>query len=389
MEDFLNRAQEINQETVDNRRWIHQNAESGLVLPKTTEFVKNYLEKIGLEPELIIESGVTANIVGGKKGKTILLRADMDALPMEENNDLPFKSITNDAHTCGHDMHTAMLLAAARLLKERQSELCGTVKLMFQPAEECFKGSMSMIEAGILENPKVDAAMAIHVMLDGPAGGICFCSGGMTSSCDGFKITIQGKASHGAMPHLGINPINVGLHIYQAFQGLISREVPPLVPAVLTIGQFSAGVNNNIIPDKAVLQGTLRTYDKELREKLNRRIREITTGTAQAMGASAEIEVLSAIPAAVIDAEMLSEMLGYTEHMGYDFYRLPNYKITPSDDFGFITERVPSVYFMLCAKTQGNSYPHHNPGVVFSEDVLPLGAAIHAQCAFNWLKNHS
>ena len=107
------------------------------------------------------------------------------------------------------------------------------------------------------------------------------------------------------------------------------------------------------------------------------------------MGASAEIEVLSAIPAAVIDAEMLSEMLGYTEHMGYDFYRLPNYKITPSDDFGFITERVPSVYFMLCAKTQGNSYPHHNPGVVFSEDVLPLGAAIHAQCAFNWLKNHS
>lgn len=389
MDGFLTRAREINNETIERRRHLHQNAEAGMDLPKTADYVEAHLRELGLEPKRLGSSGLVALIKGAKPGKTLLLRADMDALPMKEENDLPFKTTTAAAHCCGHDMHTAMLLAAARMLCERKDDLCGTVKLMFQPGEEMFQGSTSMINAGLLENPKVDAAMAMHVMLDGPAGGICYGAGGMTSSCDGFKITVIGRGSHGAMPQLGIDPINAAVHIYQEFQGLMAREVSMMDPAVLTIGQISAGVMPNIIPDTAVMQGTLRTYNKELREKLNRRMREITEYTAKALGASADYEVLSDVPTTITDPEMLDEMLTYVDELGYDFYKIPNYKVTPSDDFGFISEHVPSVYFMLCAKTEGNSYPHHNPKVMFSEDALPFGAAIHAQCAFNWLKKHS
>lgn len=390
MEKFLERARELNDETLEHRRHIHAHPEVGTELPKTSEYVMRCLESCGIEPELVGGYGVSAVIEGAFPGRTILLRAEMDALPMNEENDLPFKSdVPNAAHTCGHDMHSAMLLTAAKMLNEKRGDLHGRVKLMFQPAEESFTGSREMIRAGILENPKVDSAMALHVMLDGPAGGICYGAGGMSSSCDGFKITVFGKGSHGAMPQLGIDPINVGVHIYLAFQELIAREVPPLMPAALTFGQFSAGVTNNIIPETAVLQGTLRTYDKELREKLNRRMREIAENLAKSFGATAAFESLSAVPTALTDEGMLSEMLGYIDQLGYDFYRIPNYKITPSDDFGFISERVPSVYFMLCAKTPGNPYPHHNPKVVFSEDALPLGAAVLAQGAFCWLKNHA
>ena len=389
MNDFLTRAREINDETIEHRRHIHQIAEAGMDLPNTAAYVEKCLKEIGLEPKRLGSSGIVALIKGAKPGKTLLLRADMDALPMKEDNSLPFKSTTNAAHCCGHDLHTAMLLAAARMLSEKKDELCGTVKLMFQPGEENFSGSRMMIDAGLLESPKVDAAMAMHVMLDGPVGWLCYGENGMTSSCDGFKITVHGRGSHGAMPNLGVDPINSAVHIYQEFQGLIAREVAMLEPAVLTIGEFTAGSVPNIIPETAVMAGTLRTYDKKLRERLNARMREVAEYTAKALGASADFEVLSDVPTTVTDPAMLHEMLGYVDGLGYDFHKIPNYKVTPSDDFGSISEHVPCVYFMLCAKVDGNNFPHHNSKVLFSEDALPFGAAIHAQCAFNWLKNHA
>lgn len=390
MQNFLERAREINEETLAHRRELHQHPETGMNLPETADRVEGWLKEIGLEPKRYTPFGVTALIEGKKPGKTILLRADMDALPMKEDNSLPFQSTTDKAaHCCGHDMHTAMLLSAAKMLNENKDELCGRVLLVFQPGEESFQGSKAMIDQGLLEDYKPDAALAMHVMLDGPAGGICYGEGGISSSCDGFKITIKGKGSHGAMPQLGVDPINVGMHIYQAFQELISREVPPLAPAVLTFGEFSAGNTPNIIPEQAVLQGTLRTYDRELREKLCRRMKEIVEFTTRAFGAEAEYEALSNVPTAFNDPGMLSAMLSYIDALGYDFYKIPNYKITPSDDFGFISEKVPSVYFMLCAKTAGNNFPHHNSKVIFSEEALPFGAAIHAQCAFNWLRDHA
>lgn len=386
MNHFLKRAKELEEAMRGDRRYLHEHAEAGMALPGTVDYVMKRLRELGLEPEEA-GGGVTA-VIPGNGSKTLLLRADMDALPMEEHNDLPFRSKTKDAHTCGHDMHTAMLLAAAAMLCEQRGQLKGNVKLMFQPGEECFTGSKAMIDAGLLENPHVDAALGMHVMLDAGPGTVCFGEGDMTSSCDGFRITIKGKGCHGAMPHMGVDPINVGAHLYFAFQELIARETPPAEAAILTFGQFTAGNTPNIIPETAVLQGTLRTYNKELRQRLAARLREVAEFTAKAFGAAIEYETLSAVPSTYTDPGMLRELLGYIDKMDGAIGKIPGYRVTPSDDFAFVAERVPTVYLMLCAKTEGNPYQHHNPGVLFNEEAMPLGAAIYAQCAKGWLDTH-
>ena len=388
MNEFLKRAMELNDSILADRHYLHQNAEVGMELPVTTKYVLDRLTAMGIEAKELCKSGVVGLIKGKKPGKVYLLRADMDALPMGEDNCLPCKSLTANAHNCGHDMHTAMLLAAAQMLKEKEDELEGTVKLMFQPAEETFEGSKAMIEAGVLENPHVDVASAMHVMLDWNAPSYGCRAGFMTSSCDGFKITGHGKGCHGAMPELGIDPINVGIHIYQAFQNLVARESGSKETVCLTMGQFSAGSTPNIIPAEAVLQGTLRTYNQTLREKLVKRMHEICDAAAAMFGAQVDYEVLSDVPSCYTNPEVLSELRGYVDELeipcGSD-----QYMVTPSDDVAFISEKVPMAYLMLGAKVEGNPYPHHNPKVLFDEKAMPYGAAIHAQCAFNWLKNHS
>ena len=388
MNEFLKRAMELNDSILADRHYLHQNAEVGMELPVTTKYVLDRLTAMGIEAKELCKSGVVGLIKGKKPGKVYLLRADMDALPMGEDNCLPCKSLTANAHNCGHDMHTAMLLAAAQMLKEKEDELEGTVKLMFQPAEETFEGSKAMIEAGVLENPHVDVASAMHVMLDWNAPSYGCRVGFMTSSCDGFKITIHGKGCHGAMPELGIDPINVGIHIYQAFQNLVARESGSKETVCLTMGQFSAGSTPNIIPAEAVLQGTLRTYNQTLREKLVKRMHEICDAAAAMFGTQVDYEVLSDVPSCYTNPEVLSELRGYVDELeipcGSD-----QYMVTPSDDVAFISEKVPMAYLMLGAKVDGNPYPHHNPKVLFDEKAMPYGAAIHAQCAFNWLKNHS
>ena len=385
MNYFLQRAKELNESMQNDRHYLHQHAEVGNELPITTKYVMDRLKEIGLEPKEICKSGVVAVIEGKKAGKTYLLRADMDALPMTELNDLPFKSLTENAHNCGHDMHTSMLLAAAQMLKEKEDDLEGCVKLMFQPAEEQFKGSPAMIEAGVLDG--VDACSAMHVMLDWDAPAYGCRPGFMTSSCDGFKITVNGKGCHGAMPELGIDPINVGLHIYQAFQSLIARETGSKETACLTFGQFSAGDTSNIIPATAVLQGTLRTYNQKLREKLVKRMHEIVDAAATMFGAQVNYEVLSSVPSCYTNPEMLAEVKTYLAELG-DLCKCEDYMVTPSDDIAFISEKVPTTYLMLGARVEGNPYPHHNPRVLFDENAMPIGAAMHAQCAFEWLKNH-
>ena len=385
MNHFLQRAEELKESMLNDRHYLHQNPEIGNELPITTKYVMDRLTEIGLEPKEICQSGVVAVIQGKKPGKTYMLRADMDALPMTEINDLPFKSLNENAHNCGHDMHTSMLLAAAQMLKEKEDELEGCVKLMFQPAEEQFKGSPAMIEAGVLEN--VDACSAMHVMLDWDAPAYGCRPGFMTSSCDGFKITVNGKGCHGAMPELGVDPINVGMHIYQGFQNLIARESGSKETACLTVGQFAAGETPNIIPATAVLQGTLRTYNQTLREKLVKRMHEIVDAAGKMFGAEVTYEVLSSVPSCYTNPEMLAEVKTYLADLG-DLCKDEGYMVTPSDDVAFISEKVPTVYLMLGARVEGNPYPHHNPRVLFSEDAMPVGAAMHAQCAFEWLKNH-
>lgn len=386
MNKFLKRAQELDASMKKDRHFLHQNAEIGFDLPITTKYVMDRLKEIGLEPKEICKSGVTALIKGKKPGKTYLLRADMDALAMNEENDLEFSSKTNAAHNCGHDMHTAMLLGAAQILNENIDELEGNVRLMFQPNEEAFLGSRAMIEAGVLDD--VDVASSMHMMLDYDASNYACAPGFFSSSCDGFKITINGKGCHGAMPHLGIDPINVGISICTAFQQLVSRETPPSETASLTFGQFSGGNTPNIVPDKVVIQGTLRTYNADLRAKLVARMQTIVKSAAEMYGTTAEYEVLSEVPSIYVNPEMLEEVKSYLSEIDGLTLANDNLRITPSDDMAFVSEKVPTVYLLLQARVKDNPYPHHNPRVLFDESAMVWGATMHAQCAFEWLKNH-
>ena len=266
-------AYEIENEIIENRRYIHQYPEIGLELLHTAAFVKEKLLEMGYEIEEICKCGILARI--GKPGKTLLIRADMDALPMEEINDLEFKSKNKCmAHTCGHDTHVAMLLGTAKLLKKFENELEGTVLLLFQPGEETLEGAKAVVEGGLFKKYKIDAAIATHIeVVDVKTGDLIYKRGELYASSDNFNIEIVGKGCHGAYPNEGIDPINVLVHIYLALQSIISREVSALEPFVLSIGNFHAGTVRNVIPDTARMEGTFRTYSNDLREFVKFRLK--------------------------------------------------------------------------------------------------------------------
>ena len=390
--DFYNRALELKDETIQNRRNIHKNAEVGLDTPKTKAFVIEKLKEYGLEPEEC-GYGVTA-LLGKKEGKVLLLRADMDALPMAEQSGEEFACPSGkEAHTCGHDFHAAMLLTAAKMLKENEDLIDGTIKFMFQPAEETFEGSKNMIENGILENPKVDAALAYHVSPGKmPVGLFMYNSKDtMMYSVDGFKITIKGKGSHGAYPHVGVDPINIGVHVHLALQELIARESDPSKACVLTIGQFKAGTAANIIPEEAVLQGTIRTNDNEAREKLVRRMKEVAKKTAEVYNGTAEIEMISEVPPLICNPEFTNEIVSYMKETNIPgLMPYPDVSASASEDFAVIAEKVPSTFMYLSAgyMDERGEYPAHHPKARFNEDVCPIGSACLAHCAVEWLSKH-
>ncbi len=391
MNHYYERALALKDRTVAHRRWFHTNAEVGLDMPKAQAYVLEQLEKMGIAAKPC-GHGVTATL--GKPGKCILLRADMDALPMKEESGLDFACESGtEAHCCGHDFHAAMLLTAAEMLKERESELEGTVKLMFQTGEETFQGAKDMIENGLLENPRPDGALAFHVTAGQMPVGIYMynAAGTMMFSVDGFKITIHGRGSHGAYPHAGIDPINIAVHVYLALQNLIAREVAPAKANVLTVGKFAAGSVGNIIPEIAELQGTIRSNDKASRELLVRRMKEVALKTAEVYGGTAQVEMLSEVPPLICDPELTREMVGALEAMeipGAMAY--PGISASASEDFAVIADKIPSVFIYLSAGYQDHrgEAPAHNPKVQFNEEVCPMGAAAYAHCAAQWLKNH-
>jgi amidohydrolase len=318
----------------------------------------------------------------------------MDALPMQEESGLPFACPTGtEAHTCGHDFHAAMLLTAAKILKENESALEGTVKFMFQPAEETFEGARDMIAQGILENPAPDAALAYHVTAGKMPVGIYMynSTGTMMFSVDGFKITVKGRGSHGAYPHSGIDPINIAVHVYLALEALIAREVDPAKANVLTIGKFNAGNANNIIPETAQLEGTIRSNDKASRELLVRRMKEVAVRTAEVYGGTAEIEMLSEVPPLICDPKLTNEIVGYMGAMGIPgAYPYPGISASASEDFAAIADKVPATFMYMSAGYLDDRglAPAHNPKVQFNEDVCPIGASCYAHCATEWLKNN-
>ena len=390
MSDLMKRAQELKDVIVKDRRTIHEHPEINAELPETTKYVMQQLKEMGYEPKEICKCGVVATTTP-KPGKVLLLRADMDALPMQETTDLEFRSKNNYGHTCGHDCHTATLLGAARLLKEREDELEGTVKFMFQPDEEGLTGAQAMIDAGVMENPKVDAAFGMHITGDGlPCGHIGFHEGPFMASSDRFTITIHGKGGHGAYPHTNIDPINVAAHTHIALQEIIAREVDTAQPAILTIGSIHAGEAPNIIPEYAVMEGSIRTYNNDVREYIKSRLVEIAKYTALKFRCTAEVVYTSGVCPLINESNFTKEMHGYiSDFLGADkLHEVP--AVMGSEDFALLTGLVPGAFFNIGAEVEdpNGRYSCHNPNVVFDESALPIGAATFANCAIQWLKNN-
>lgn len=386
--DILQRAFEIKDEIIRNRRHLHSNPEIGLDLPKTAEFVKARLVEMGYTPKDCGKNGIVVTV--GKGDKTFLIRGDMDALLMREESGLEFASKCDMAHTCGHDMHTSMLLGAAKLLKEMEDDLPGTVKLMFQPGEEHIIGAKEMIEHGLLENPKVDAGMAIHVMALEPSGVMSYNIGPAAASSDMFEITITGIGGHGANPHLSVDPINVGSHMVIALQELIAREVAPMDTAVLTVGSFKSGDACNIIPETAVLKGTIRTYDNDVRAFLVKRLSEVAHGVCETFRAEVKVEFQGCTPPMINNAE-ISETIGkaMVELLGEENVISNATPMSGSEDFAYVAEKVPTVFFTLGANP-GNREPvygQHHPKVYFDESVLHIGSAAYVKGALSWFES--
>ena len=389
MTNYFKEALKYKDELIEKRRALHQIPEVGLDLPKTKAYVKGELEALGLEVKEYGTSGLSTLIQGEKgEGKCIMIRADMDALPMNEDNGLPFASTGNTAHTCGHDLHSAIGLTAAKVLLKEKANFKGTVKLMFQPAEEIFEGSKMMIENGVLENPQVDRALALHTALDRETGSICYNEGYVATSSDNFKITIKGKGGHGAYPHTTIDPINVAVNIYTNFLELIARECPPQETSTLTFGMLSAGSNSNIIPDLAEMQGTLRAYNPEVRNKLKTRMLEIIEGLKISTRAEIDLDFFTGVPSLYSDPEFTREIVGYIKNSDFDGELIPDSQIMASEDMALVAEKVPTAYFNVNCKLPGNNFSHHNPGVDFDENMMPVGLGLMLTAAVNWLNNN-
>lgn len=386
--DYLKRANEIKDETIAIRRQLHENPEVGNDLENTVKLVREKLTEMGIESKEIAKGGVVATI--GKPGKVILLRGDMDALPMKEDSGLPFASKNNYAHTCGHDMHTAVLLGAAKLLKENEEALEGTVKLMFQPDEERLGGAQAMVDAGVLKNPAVDVAMAFHVFPGETApGGIQYRFGPMAASSDNFRIHVEGHGGHGAMPNTTHDPINAAAHIHIALQEILAREVDPQQPLVITVGQFTSGNAPNIIPQSAEMFGTIRSFNNDVREMAKTRVREIAELTAKTYRCEATVDYLYGTPPNINDKEVTEEILGYIKEYANSVEEAP--VLMGSEDFAVVANEVPSAYFALCAGGKEEIYngkSNHHPAVCFNEGCMPYGVAMFARAATEWLKNN-
>ena len=404
-EKLLQEAAGLKEKLIQTRHYLHTHPGTGFDIAETVAYVKQELAAMGYEPKECGKAGLVALAGGKKPGKVFLLRADMDALPIREEADVDFPSTNGKMHACGHDMHTTMLLGAAKLLKEHEDELNGTVKLMFQPAEEIFEGSHDMIEAGVLKNPDVDAALMIHVMagLPVPAGTVISCDGGVSApAADYFTIRIQGKGCHGSMPNNGVDPITVAAHIITGLQEINARELALSDAAVLTIGTVQAGNAANVIPDTAEMGGTIRTYDEDTRAFIKQRMTDIASGIASAFRATASVTFGSGCPTllnnndlAVCTPQYIKELLGPTKAFTAGQLNAMSGagkapKSTGSEDFAYVSQEVPSIMFALAAghPNDGYCYPQHHPKAKFDEAVLPSGSAVYAYTAMRWLEEH-
>ena len=400
MLNILNEANEMENELLENRRYLHENAETEFDLIKTVEFVKAKLTEYGCEFSDCGKSGVVCLIGNRKNEKCFLLRADMDALPVCEKTNLDFASQNGNMHACGHDMHTAILLGVAKLLKMHENELDGQVKLMFQPAEETLAGAKNMIENGVLVNPKVDGAMMLHVMAGMPmkSGTVIVSSEGIGApAADYFTINVQGKGCHGSTPQQGIDALTVCAHILLGLQEIPARELGVSDEALLTVGSLNGGTAGNVIADTAVMQGTLRAYDDTVRDNMKKRISEISEAIGTAYRAKVCVTFGSGCPTLKNDGELsafaekqLIELLGKENVVNTAQIGSRSSRSGGSGDFSYISQEVPSLMLALAAgeADKGFQYPQHHPKVMFDESVLPVGVASLSYIAVKYLQSN-
>ena len=397
-EQILNCAQNLAPEILSHRRWLHSHAETGFALQETKPYVRDALESIGYEVKDCGKMGLSAT-AGKPGGKVLLLRADMDALPIHEEADISYACRNGNMHACGHDMHTAMLLGAAKLLKNQETTLNGQVTFMFQPAEETFEGSADMIADGILDNPRPDAAMMIHVSagMPIPAGTVIVSSPGVGApAADYFTIQVQGKGCHGSAPEKGVDAITAAAHILIALQEIHARELAATEEAVLTIGTFHGGTAENVIADSVTMGGTIRTYDESIRSYLKERLCSVSSAIATAFRAEAEVTFGSGCPTLINDGPFGEAVTGYLRDLLGSQHVFTTAQLSGgkpargggSEDFAYISQQVPSLMLALAAgePQKGYLYPQHHPKVLFDESVLPIGSAVFAWTALEYLR---
>ena len=394
---ILQEVQLLKDTIIAHRRWLHAHAETGFALTETRAYVRSKLEEMGYSVSDCGKAGLTAT-VGKPGGKVLLLRADMDALPNCEEAEVPFPCTDGRMHACGHDLHTAMLLGAAQLLKNQEVALNGMVKLMFQPAEEIFEGSADMISDGVLENPRPDAAMMIHVTtgVPLPAGTVIVSSPGVSApAADYFTIKVQGKGCHGSTPQNGVDPITAAAHILIALQEIHARDLATTDEAVLTIGTFQGGTAENVIADSVTMGGTIRTYDETTREYLKNRMTEISQAIATAFRANAEVIFGSGCPTLINDKQFSETVTGYMQELLGPYGAFTTAQLSGgkpsrgggSEDFAYISQQVPVVMLALAAgePSKGYTYPLHHPKVMFDEEALVKGCAAFVWTAMQYL----
>lgn len=379
----------LQNEMIEIRRDFHQYPELGFKEERTAKLVANYLRNLGLEVKTdIAKTGVVGLLRGQREGKTLLLRSDMDALPIQEKNEVEYKSKNEGVmHACGHDGHMAILLITAKILSDFQKEIKGNIKFIFQPAEEGPGGAKLMIEQGVMSNPQVDAAIGLHLWNYLPIGKVGIRSGPLMASMDSFTIKIKGKSGHGAIPHDAIDAIVMSSHVISALQTIVSREVSPLKSAVVSIGTIKGGYGFNIIADEVDMEGTARALDIELQKTLPERMERILKGVTSSMRGEYELNYQFLYPITVNDegmAQLVQKVC--TSIIGSEKVVIAE-QTMGGEDMAFFLQKVPGCFFFLGSanREKGFDSPHHHPHFDFDEDAMPIGVEILSAMALEFL----
>jgi amidohydrolase len=390
---FLSEAEAIHDEIVAIRRDLHMHPEIGFQEVRTARIVAEKLGALGYEVVTGVgKTGVVGLLQGGAPGeRTVLLRFDMDALPIQEENDVPYRSqVPGVMHACGHDAHVAVGIGVATVLAKYRDQIPGTIKLMFQPAEEGLGGAVAMINDGVLDGPPVDVALGLHVSSGHPVGTAVVRSGAMMAASDKLAITVRGKGGHGAHPDQTVDSVLVAAQIIVALQTIVARNVDPEETGVVTIGAIHAGQAGNVIADTAQMRGTIRSFNPAVRELLHRRIREVATGVAGALGAVADVEVILGVDATINAEKPTGVIYQSAAHILGEAQLNTTYRTPGGEDFSAVLARVPGNFFFLGTRSdERTGYPHHNPHFDIDESALPSGVAILCDAAVRCLRGEA